>query len=106
MNYTIKQILAENWHDYLKTHRVKDYQEKEVEKAINCNKHSCNSRICSSCGKRYIDIWSNKLKDLLLPLDHVHIVLTVPSILRPLLRDWNNLKLLMDSSKAFFTNIF
>ena len=105
MVYTVKQILRENWYNYLKTHNVNDYQLKEVEKTINCDKHSCNSRICSSCGKRYTDDWSDRLKNYLLPLEHKHVVLTIPAILRPILRGWDNVKLLMDSSKSFFTNI-
>ena len=106
MAYTIKQILKENWDDYIMTHKVTDYQRREVEKTINCSRHSCNSRICSSCGKRYTDEWSNRLQNYLFPVEHKHVVLTVPVILRSILRDWNNIKLLMDSSKSFFRGIF
>jgi hypothetical protein len=106
MAYTIKQILSENWHNYLKTHKVEDYKINEVEKTINCSKHSCNGRICSSCGKRYTDGWSDRLQNYLFPVEHRHVVLTVPSILMPILRDWNKIKLLMDSSKSFFIDIF
>ena len=98
---TVKQIFLENWENYLKKNSVTSYQKKEVEKMLNCHKHSCNLRICSSCGKRYTDIWSNKLKDYLLPIPHQHIVLTVPILLRDILRVWNNLKILMDSSNSF-----
>ncbi len=106
MAYTIKQILKENWDDYIMTHKVTDYQRREVEKTINCSKHSCNSRICSSCGKRYTDNWSKELQNYLFPVEHKHVVLTVPAILRTILRDWNKIKLLMDSSQSFFRGIF
>jgi hypothetical protein len=99
--YTIRQILKDNWNDYKKAHQVKDYQIKEVEKMINCSKNSCNSRICSSCGKRYADDWSNGLKEFLPKTNHKHIVLTAPSFLRSILRNWYNLKILMDSSRDF-----
>jgi len=102
---TVKRIFQENWKRYLRSNPVTLYQKKEVEKMLNCNKHSCNSRICSSCGKRYTDQWSNKLKSYLFPVPHQHIVLTVPSLLRESLKDWNNLKILMDSSNSFLRNI-
>ncbi|MDP3698204.1 MAG: transposase zinc-binding domain-containing protein [Nanoarchaeota archaeon] len=106
MAYTIRKILEENWSDFCNNNPVTDYQKKEVEKMIHCSKHSCNSRICSSCGKRYTDQWSEQLKHYLFPIKHKHIVLTVPAILRPTLRDWNNIKIFMDSSALFLKNIF
>ncbi|MBW2975434.1 transposase zinc-binding domain-containing protein [Candidatus Woesearchaeota archaeon] len=105
MAYTIRQILRENWSGYLQANSAEDYQVKEVEKAINCSEHSCNSRICPSCGKRYTDRWSDKLQDYLIPVEHKHVVLTVPAVLRPMLRDWDNVGLLMDSSRSFFRGI-
>lgn len=101
MKYSIRQILKDNWKEYIKTHNVTYHQKREVEKTINCGKNSCNSRICSSCGKRYADNWSNWLKDNLLPIKHRHVVLTVPSVLRKKLRNWNNIKLLMNASLSF-----
>jgi hypothetical protein len=102
---TVKQIFQENWKVYLKRNTVTYCQKKEVEKMLNCHKHSCNSRICSSCGKRYTDQWSNKLTDYLLPIPHQHIVLTVPALITNTLKDWNNLKVLMESSNSFLRNI-
>jgi hypothetical protein len=98
---TVKQIFLENWKKYLKRNPVTYHQMKEIEKMLNCHKHSCNSRMCSSCGKRYADQWSSKLKDYLLPIPHRHAVLTVPAMLRNELREWNNLKILMDTSNSF-----
>jgi len=105
MPYSIKQILQENWRKYLKNHKTTSYQRKEIEKTINCSKQSCNSRICTSCGKRYTDHWSDKLRNHLFPVGHKHIVLTAPATLGSTLRDWNNLKVLMDSSQTFLRSI-
>jgi hypothetical protein len=99
--YSVRQILKDNWRSYLRNNKVKDYQKKEVEKTINCNKFGCNSRICSSCGKRYTDQWSDRLSSYLFPVPHKHVLLTVPSLLRPILRNWNNIRILMNSSMDF-----
>ena len=105
MGYTVRKILQENWKNYLKKCIVTDYQRKEVEKAINCSKHSCNSRICSSCGKRYADQWSKELQNNLFPVGHKHLVLTVPAVLRARLRAWNKLKTMMNAANSFLSNI-
>lgn len=101
--HTVKQIITENWKLFLKKHVVLSYQKYEVEKMLNCSKNSCNSRICSSCGKRYADNWSNNLD--LSSGPHKHLIFTVPSYLRPVLRDWNNLTILMKSSRDFLIHL-
>lgn len=100
--YSVRQILIENWGNYLKKHTLTNHQKREVQKMIDCSKNSCNSRICTSCGKRYADNWSENLKRNLRPIPMRHIVLTVPSLLRPILRNWNNLNILLRSSRDFF----
>ena len=102
--YSVRQTLKENWKSYLETHKSTSHQKEEVEKMIGCSKNSCNSRICSSCGKRYTDDWSSKLSKFLLPVPHRHFVLTIPSFLRHSLRDWNNIDVLMQSSWNFFSS--
>ena len=102
--HSVKQILKENWGNYLKKHNPTAHQKREVQKTIDCSKNSCNSRICSSCGKRYADDWANSLKRHLHPVPNKHIVLTVPSFLRPTLRNWNILNILIRSSRDFFKN--
>ena len=98
--YSVRRIVADNWDSYLLTHSVDFHKKFEVEKMLNCSKNSCNSRICSCCGKRYADSWSN-----MLPFKpKKHVVLTVPSYLRHVFQDWNNLSVLMRSSKDFFQN--
>jgi len=59
--YSVRQILKENWKYYLKTNSPTNHQKREIQKMLDCSKNSCNSRICSSCGKRYTDAWSNNL---------------------------------------------
>lgn len=95
--YSVRQILRENWKKYLKTHNPAGHQRDEIQKILNCSKNSCNSRMCSSCGKRYADDWSKNLN--FNPKRHT--VLTVPSFLRENLRDWNNLSTLIRSSRDF-----
>jgi DNA-directed RNA polymerase subunit N (RpoN/RPB10) len=96
--YSVRKIIAENWEFYISRFKVDSHSKREVEKMLDCSRNSCNSRICSSCGKRYADAWSNALP--FLPVKHV--VLTVPSCLRLVLGDWANLGVLMRSSKDFF----
>ncbi len=38
---------------------------------------SCKSKLCSCCGKKHTDIWSQTVSEKLLNRDHRHIVLTV-----------------------------
>jgi hypothetical protein len=97
----LRKILKENWKSYLKTHTPTEHQRIEVNKMINCSRSSCNSRFCTSCGKRYTDDWSNFIKSKLLNTQNKHVVLTVPSFLRQHLRNWNKLSILMKSSWDF-----
>jgi len=100
--HSVRQIIKENWKCYLKKNNPTNHQRKEVGKMLDCSKNSCNSRICSSCGKRYADAWANNLKSNLHPAPQKHVILTVPSFLRPILRNWDNLSILMRSSMDFF----
>lgn len=105
---------------------VKDYQKKEVEKAMscygtsqgcfvyyckNCNDYvfmtmGCNSRLCSCCGKRYTDQWSHSLSQAMFPVAHRHFVMSVPDALWSFLRDWNMLKVYMDAAIECFNDYF
>jgi hypothetical protein len=96
--YSVRKIIAENWKSYTSRFKVGYNKKREVEKMLNCSRNSCNSRVCSSCGKRYADVWSN-----VLPFRPVkHVVLTVPSCLRYVFGNWINLSVLMRSSRDFF----
>jgi hypothetical protein len=96
-------ILKENWNDYIKKYPTTRHQRNEVNKMLSCSKSSCNSRLCSSCGKRYADDWADVLQDILPGKQFSHVVLTVPYFLRTYFRDWKNLSVLMQSSRAFFS---
>lgn len=123
---SVKRILQVCWDDYKASHTVTGYQLKEVEKALSCYDSSkgcfvyycktcdkyvfktmgCNSRICSSCGKRYTDQWSTSLSQAMFPVPHRHFVLSVSDVLWPYLRDWNLLKSYMDAAIHCFNDYF
>lgn len=109
--WTFKRIVrdGDNWEKY-KEEYVEDVTEdqlREVEKMLGCGdpKHgfathicldcgeekrvafSCKSRICSSCGKRHADEWSEDLSSRLWNVTHRHITFTLPSELWPLLEE-------------------
>ena len=103
-----------------------DYQKKEVEKSLGCygngngcyvyfcrscdkfifQSMGCNSRICSSCGKRYTDQWSYGLSKAMFPVSHRHFVMSVPDAIWPYLRDWNMMKRYMDAAINAFNDYF
>ena len=63
----VRKILKENWKYYCKLYNPTKHQKKEIQKMLDCSQNSCNSRICSSCGKIYADQWAKKLKSNLHP---------------------------------------
>ena len=98
---TFKMILClnVNWETYLKKciHEVREVEKREVEKMLscmdpekcyseymccNCGKtkivpHSCKSRICTVCGKKHADEWSEKINKEMYAVPYRHIILTV-----------------------------
>jgi len=104
---------------YKKTHKVREVEEKEAEKALDCYGHNngnfvysckvcgqwifqslgCNSRICSNCGKRHADQWSKSLSKKMFQIPHRHFVISIPSIIWSYLKQDRNLwKVYMDSA--------
>ncbi|OPZ92142.1 MAG: putative transposase [Firmicutes bacterium ADurb.Bin419] len=89
----------DNWETYLKEciYEVRKVEKREVEKMLlcmdpekcyseymccNCGKtrivpHSCKSRICTVCGKRHADEWSEKINKEMYAVPYRHIILTV-----------------------------
>ena len=68
---------------------------------------SCKSRICTRCGKKHTDIWSQELNDILLNVPHRHIVFTVSDRLWPYFHDDSKLqKLLLDTAANVLQEIF
>ena len=59
----------------------------------------CNSRMCSSCGKRYADQWAKSLSKAMFKVPHRHFVMSVPSQIWPYLKENKALwKIYMDSA--------
>lgn len=124
--FSVKQILQACWPAYVETHAVADYQRHEVEKALTCYEgqcggyvffcdhcdewvfmmRGCNSRLCSSCGKRYAEQWAVSLSQALAPVPHRHIVLTAPDTLWPYLRTWDVMRVYMNAAIAAFNDYF
>jgi hypothetical protein len=48
--------------------------------------HSCKNRSCPKCHTRETDQWVNRLCDKILPVPHFHIIFTLPSELRNIVR--------------------
>lgn len=68
---------------------------------------SCKSKLCSRCGKKYVDIWSQLTSQKLLNCHHRHIVLSLSDKLWPFFV--NNLslqKLLLDTAAKVIKNVF
>ncbi len=58
-----------------------------------CSNLRCNSRICTRCGKAYIDKWAKKVVARMLDVNHNHIIFTMPSDLWLLIKDdWQCIK--------------
>ncbi len=101
MMLTFKMILClnDNWETYIKNciYEVREVEKREVEKMLscmdpekcyseymccNCGKtkivpHSCKSRICTVCGKKHADEWSEKINKEMYAVTYRHIILTV-----------------------------
>jgi hypothetical protein len=99
--WTVKSILQDYFETYLNSHTPRGVELKEVNKALSCYekergcfvykcskcslehlvKIGCNSRLCSSCGKRYADNWSSSLSQYLFKVPHRHVVIGIPEVL-------------------------
>jgi len=126
--YSVKQIIQDNWDNYVKNNKLREIEREEVKKMLscksisrgcfvyfcmNCMKHvlvtfGCNSRLCSCCGKRYADAWANKLIKKIIPkIEHRHMVFSVPDILWCMIRKNRSLqKVLMDVSARTIKKCF
>jgi len=117
IRYSVRDILLDNsnWDKYKLSHKaeLRAEQTKEVDAMLLCNDPSkgyfyyycpdcnldilshfkCNSRICSRCGKAYVDKWAKKVVKRMLDVSHSHIVFTMPSDLWLLIKDdWQCIK--------------
>lgn len=119
--YSIRSILIDNsnWERYKLNHSVDQYIVKEIKKMLDCCnpnkgffigycKHCdkeiimhvrCNSKVCSRCGRSYVDKWVDKARNKLFKEQHRLVTLTIPADLRPILEGrWDLLKILQDSA--------
>lgn len=111
-NYTIKQILEDNFSEFEKetpelvTKTVKE----NVRKVLSCRNpdkiwfsqyqcpnhpnhivkvpHSCKSRFCNTCWKIQTDEWISNCHKILPNIEYRHLTLTIPKELRQIL--WDN----------------
>lgn len=121
--HSIRNILTDynNWEIYKSNHpELNPYPIQEIERMLDCcnpnkgffygyckhcDKHiimhlKCNGKMCSRCGKYYVDKWVEKSKKKVLREMHRLVTLTVPADLRPILKNrWDLLKILQDSAK-------
>lgn len=68
---------------------------------------SCKSKLCSRCGKKHTDIWSQLLSEKLLNCHHRHIVLTISEKLWPFFINNPFLqKLLLDTAARIIKKVF
>jgi ribosomal protein S27E len=121
----VYQLLSRYWPSYKLRHSasLRSVEVREVEKMLNCKDHyflfecpscedkkivysTCNSRVCTCCGKKHTDKWSKQLCKRLIKKRHRHIVLTVPDVLWPYFREHRDLlKQLMDCSREMFNYV-
>lgn len=123
--YTIKQIFQDWWEVYVSTHPlIRDYVHDNVRKMLSCRDperlgyrkavcpthpdqfkiipHSCKSRFCNSCGKIAVDKWLVSACEAFPNVPYAHVTWTVPSELRPLLKDHpEHCKALVSSSYPY-----
>ena len=117
IRYSVRDILIDNnnWLIHKLSHKeeLRAEQIKEVDAMLLCNDPSkgyfyyycddcnldilahfkCNSRICSRCGKSYVDKWAKRAVQRMLDVNHSHIVFTMPSDLWLLIKDgWQCIK--------------
>ncbi len=104
---------------YCEREKIRDVEVNEVRKMLSCKDSSrgffvyfcphcgehrtvhfgCNSRICSNCGKNYTDKWARSLSKSMFDVPHRHVVLSVPDVLWPIIREHRELyKVYMDAA--------
>ena len=110
-----------NWNvfDFLEHDNIREIERIEVQKMLRCKDSDrgffvyhcpkceefrtvyfgCNSRLCSNCGKNYTDKWSKVLSKKMFNVAHRHIVLSVPDVLWPIMKEHRELhKVYMDAA--------
>ena len=124
--YSVRNILIDNnWEIYKINHPELDrYIINEIEKMLdccnpekgffygyceNCKKEiimhiKCNGKVCSRCGKQYVDKWVEKSKKKIFNEPHKLVSLTIPADLRKIFDGrWDLMQLLQDSAYETIT---
>ncbi len=120
--YSIKFIFQEHWQGFKIKYKdiIREIEIEEVEKMLSCKDENrggfmfyckpcdryefvpfgCNSRLCSSCGKRYTDQWASMLAERLEKnIFHRHLVFGIPDMLWKYFKENRRLyKVLMDTT--------
>jgi hypothetical protein len=126
--YSVKQIFKDNWESYLENNDTREIEKQEVEKMLSCKDESrgyfvcfckrcsefrivplgCNSRLCSDCGKRHTDRWSERLVSKVAKnIDHRHLVFSLPVELRLVIKQTRYLqKIIFDSASREIKKVF
>ena len=67
----------------------------------------CNSRLCTSCGKKHTDQWAEELPKAMFDVPQRHIVLSISDKLWPVFLDrWDRMKVLMDAAIEVLKDVF
>ena len=126
---TLRSILLYDnfWERYKSAHNMRDIEVKEVEKMLLCQDpskgfltfgclkcgttktihFSCNSRICTRCGKIYADKWAESVANSLFDVTHRHVVMTIAEELWPYVKEHRRLqKVMMDCAITVFKDVF
>ena len=119
--YTIKQILQENWDSFYDKNKelIRPVVVENVKKVISCGDksilgyntyvcpecrkkvfvaHTCKSRFCNKCGKVKNDEWVEKAQTRLFNIPHKHLVFTIPWEIRLLFLENRHLLSLLHQS--------
>lgn len=120
--YSIRNILIDNrnWEIYKFNHPELDkYIIKEIEKMLDCCNPAkgffygycehckkeiimhikCNGKVCTRCGRQYVNKWVEKAKKKIFKEAHKLVSLTIPADLRKIfIGRWDLLKILQDSA--------
>ena len=124
--YSVRNILIDNnWGIYKINHPELDrYIINEVEKMLDCCNPEkgffygyceyckkeiimhikCNGKVCSRCGKQYVDKWVDKSKKKIFNEPHKLVSLTIPADLRKIFTGrWDLMQILQDSAYETIT---
>lgn len=119
--YTIKQILQENWDSFYDKNKelIRPVVVENVKKVMSCGDksilgyntyvcpecrkkvfvaHTCKSRFCNKCGKVKNDEWVEKAQTRLFNIPHKHLVFTIPWEIRLLFLENRHLLSLLHQS--------